>query len=88
MRTPHYYDCRICVPDGSQRAADPAEYDDTTPYGIPVFAGDVLPNDWPHAWGGAPACPTCYAYQQTITRAHSIAVFRAAVVKIRERRSA
>lgn len=35
--------------------------------GIPVFEGDILPNDHDGEWGGAPACKTCFDKQSRLT---------------------
>lgn len=29
--------------------------------GVPMFEGCLVPNDWPHEWGGADACQECFA---------------------------
>lgn len=29
-------------------------------HGLPVFNGDIMSNDWPGEWGGAPACEACF----------------------------
>jgi len=29
-------------------------------YGIPVYEGEILPDDDPGEWGGVPVCPHCY----------------------------
>jgi len=34
-------------------------------FGVPTYEGEVVPLDWPGAWGGAPACKRCYnEYEQ------------------------
>jgi len=37
-------------------------------FGVPMWEGMVLPNDWPDEWGGFPACRPCYDWQQTLTK--------------------
>lgn len=29
-------------------------------YGIPVWNGWIVGNDWPYEWGGVPVCRPCY----------------------------
>ncbi len=29
-------------------------------YGIPLWSGLIVGNDWPHDWMGAPVCEPCY----------------------------
>jgi len=35
--------------------------------GVPMYEGDVLPNDWTGEWGGFDACEPCYRVQSTLT---------------------
>ena len=34
---------------------------------IPIYEGEALPNEWEGEWAGFDACPTCFAFQATIT---------------------
>lgn len=34
--------------------------------GIPMYDGQVLPNEWDGEWAGFPACRRCYNWQQTL----------------------
>lgn len=29
-------------------------------WGLPVWNGFIVGNDWPHEWGGVPCCKGCY----------------------------
>lgn len=29
-------------------------------YGIPIWNGMIVANDWPGEWGGVPVCKPCY----------------------------
>ena len=33
-------------------------------YGLPVFEGHVVANDWPGEWGGQDCCQDCYELPQ------------------------
>lgn len=57
-------DCWVC-------GADATGLD----FGIPVYEGNVLPNDWKGEWGGVPVCKRCFDAQQTITRPIAAAEF-------------
>lgn len=35
--------------------------------GIPMYEGEVLPNDWDGPWAGFDACPECYEAQGKLT---------------------
>lgn len=48
-------------------------------FGIPMWEGDVLPNDWPGDWGGFPACLPCYSAQQQITKPTTVSELLAQV---------
>lgn len=45
----HWTECTVCGAD------TPAEW------GLPVWNGMIVANDWPGEWGGVPACESCWA---------------------------
>ena len=47
--------CVVC-----EAAANPRK-------GIPMYEGDVVPNDWNGDWAGYPACDRCFAEQEKLT---------------------
>lgn len=44
--------------------------------GIPMYEGDVLPNDWSGEWGGAPACRRCMIAQGRLVDPLPLEIFR------------
>ena len=44
--------------------------------GVPVYEGDVLPNDWDGEWFGAPACRRCFDIQSALAHPLSIRAFQ------------
>lgn len=40
--------CRICGDETPSR------------WGVPVWGGFIVANDWPGSWGGSPACEDCW----------------------------
>lgn len=40
--------------------------------GVPVYEGDVVPNDWAGEWLGMDACDVCYQTQGLITEPKSM----------------
>lgn len=49
-------------------------------WGIPVWQGRILPDDWPGSWCGQDACQPCYAAQRRLTAPMGRAAFRRARV--------
>ena len=41
-------ECTICGADTPSK------------WGVPVWSGMIVANDWPGDWGGVPACKSCY----------------------------
>ncbi len=50
---PHEFECHVCGADGCAPSSGPS-------YGIPIYEGEILPDDDPGEWGGVPVCPRCY----------------------------
>jgi hypothetical protein len=48
-------------------------------WGIPIYEGDVLPNDWQGEWGGVDACQRCWLHQGRLTVPMPIWQFRKAI---------
>ena len=36
-------------------------------YGLAMYEGDIVPNDWKGEWGGFTACRRCYELFTTVT---------------------
>ena len=45
-------------------------------WGIPIFEGMVLPNDWTGDWGGVDACTQCWTRQGALTAPMTLQAFR------------
>lgn len=52
----------VVVIDLNARWADCHVCGDPTPcqWGLPVWNGFIVANDWPGTWGGVPACYSCW----------------------------
>lgn len=52
----------IYVIDLNERRTDCTACGAETParWGLPVWEGFVVANDWPGPWGGVPACESCW----------------------------
>ena len=50
-------------------------------WGIPVYEGYVLPNDWLGEWGGVDACVACWQQQQALTTPMLAQTFRSLVAR-------
>lgn len=68
MGGPTAYDVRIdghpvVIVDLSAHWADCHVCGEPTPcrWGLPVWNGFIVANDWPGDWGGVPACQSCWA---------------------------
>ena len=62
-------DARVAVCHVCERESPPH-------WGIPIFEGFVLPNDWAGEWGGADACIQCWTRQKALTAPISLWRFR------------
>lgn len=53
---------RITVIDLNERWSDCHVCGEPTParWGLPVWNGFIVANDWPGEWGGVPACESCW----------------------------
>lgn len=53
----------MVVIDLNERWADCHICGEPTPsrWGVPVWNGEIVANDWPGEWGGVPACEKCWA---------------------------
>lgn len=45
-------------------------------FGVPMYEGEILPNDWPGEWGGFDVCARCYEVQQGLTEPMQPGAFR------------
>lgn len=50
-------ECIVCGCPWSYSPAGPS-------MGLPIYEGDILRDDDPGEWGGAPVCPRCYFVAQ------------------------
>jgi hypothetical protein len=53
---------RVLVIDLDERWADCWRCGELTPsrWGLPVWNGELVSNDWQGEWGGVPACEACF----------------------------
>ena len=58
--------CHICGAESPPR------------WGIQIYAGAVVPNNWPGEWGGVDACHACWARQGQLVAPMAIWAFRQA----------
>lgn len=48
-------------------------------WGIPLYEGEVMPNDWPGDWVGVDACQECWLHQGVLLAPVPLWLFRQAI---------